>query len=350
MDCVNRSISSSEVSDSPRKAEELIKTLPGSDPSKTINVAVSSRALFDLDEENDLFEKKGLEDYIALQVRREDNMLKPGSAFPFIKALENVNRKLREKDPKEQEIFSIVLMSHNNAQVGIRLQKSIDHNGLMIPRMALTGGTSPVKYLEAFNITLFLTSYEEEVADAIQQGFPAAHMSTQTIRSPSETQLRVAFDLDAVLFSDESEKIYKEKGLQGFLENEIEHRDIPLSEGPLKRFAEALGRMQKKFERQDINNCPIRTYIVTSRDAIVGQRALKTLRHWGLEIDECFFMAGAPKDGVLAAIIPHIFFDDQISHISQAREKGTPSAHVSYGVSRDYEKEKMKSAKKDLKF
>ncbi|XP_048587715.1 cytosolic 5'-nucleotidase 1A isoform X2 [Nematostella vectensis] len=124
MDCVNGSISSSEVSASPRKAKELIKTLPGSDSSKTINVAVSSRALFDLEEENDLFVKKGLEDYIALQVRREDDMLKPGSAFPFIKIW-----KLREKDPKEQEIFSIVLMSHNNARVGIRLQKSIDHNG-----------------------------------------------------------------------------------------------------------------------------------------------------------------------------------------------------------------------------
>ncbi|XP_031569684.1 cytosolic 5'-nucleotidase 1A-like isoform X3 [Actinia tenebrosa] len=355
----------------------------GTDSSRTVNVAVSSRALFDLEEENEIFEKKGLEEYIQLQVSREDKFLKPGSAFPFIKALENVNAKLREIDPNEREIFSIALMSHNNANVGIRLQKSIDHYGLIVTRMALTGGTSPVEYLKAFNITLFLTSYEDQVTEAIHRGtslhrfilgptgdvivgtsdsqcargsipglgvicFPAAVMSLQPMNNPSETQLRIAFDLDAVLFSDESEKVFKAKGLDAYIEYELQNREIPLTEGPLKPFAEKIGRMQKKFDRSKKESCPIRTYIVTSRDAVLGQRALKTLREWGLEIDECFFMAGAAKDEVLKAINPHIFFDDQITHVARAREKGTPSGYVTHGISREYDAKKREQAKKDL--
>ncbi|XP_031569683.1 cytosolic 5'-nucleotidase 1A-like isoform X2 [Actinia tenebrosa] len=328
--------------------EKHIRSLPGTDSSRTVNVAVSSRALFDLEEENEIFEKKGLEEYIQLQVSREDKFLKPGSAFPFIKALENVNAKLREIDPNEREIFSIALMSHNNANVGIRLQKSIDHYGLIVTRMALTGGTSPVEYLKAFNITLFLTSYEDQVTEAIHRGFPAAVMSLQPMNNPSETQLRIAFDLDAVLFSDESEKVFKAKGLDAYIEYELQNREIPLTEGPLKPFAEKIGRMQKKFDRSKKESCPIRTYIVTSRDAVLGQRALKTLREWGLEIDECFFMAGAAKDEVLKAINPHIFFDDQITHVARAREKGTPSGYVTHGISREYDAKKREQAKKDL--
>ncbi|KXJ19672.1 cytosolic 5'-nucleotidase 1A isoform X2 [Exaiptasia diaphana] len=349
-DCPNDEMQLNESHKGESASSKLKRTLPGTDHGKTVNVAVSSRALFNLEEENDLFEAQGLENYIKLQVEREDKLLKPGAAFPFIKALENVNAKLKERDPHEKEIFAIVLMSHNNAQVGIRLQKSIDHHGLIITRMALTGGTSPVEYLKAFNITLFLTSYENEVTDAIRRGFPSAVMSLQPMNSPSETQLRIAFDLDAVLFSDESERIFKEQGLDAFLEHEIQERHIPLSEGPLKPFAEAIGRMQKKFDRSQQDSCPIRTYIVTSRDAMVGQRALLTLRHWGLEIDECFFMAGAPKDGVLKAINPHIFFDDQISHVHRAREKGTPSGHVTHGITREYDAKKRESAKKSLGF
>ena len=301
----------------------------GRDPTKTLNIAVSSRALFNMEEEHKMFKEKGVDECIKMQLSKENEVLLPGSAFSFIKALNNVNDALKKRDPEEDELITVTLMSKNSAQVGIRLQKSIEkYPGLKIQRMSLTGGTSPVEYLEAFKITLFLTSEEKDVKEALRRGFPSAVMSTQHTNPPSETQLRVAFDLDAVLFSDESEKVYKKYGHFEFLEHEKKNRDKPLHDGPIKPFAVALGKMQKKFGCTEDKSCPIRTYLVTSRDAEVGERALKTLRHWGLQINESHFMAGAPNDEILKAINPHIFFDDQKSHIDGARRSGTPSGHV----------------------
>ncbi|XP_028412095.1 cytosolic 5'-nucleotidase 1A-like [Dendronephthya gigantea] len=322
--------------------------LQGRDPTKTINIAVSSRALFRLDEEHKTFVDKGLHEYIEMQMSKENEILEPGSAFPFIKALKNVNDALRKRNPAEEELFTVTLMSKNSAQVGIRLQKSIEnYSELKIQRMALTGGTSPVNYLEAFNITLFLTCDEKDVKEALRQGFPSAVMSTQVTNTASETQLRVAFDLDAVLFSDESERIYKEHGLGAFLAHEKKNKEKPLDEGPIKPFAMALGKMKKKFEPSE-QDCPIRTFLVTSRDTEVGERALRTLRHWGLNIDESFLMAGAPKGEILKAITPHIYFDDQLSHIKSAREKGTPSGHVPSTDQPAYDKAEQESVKTNL--
>ncbi|XP_028411169.1 cytosolic 5'-nucleotidase 1A-like isoform X1 [Dendronephthya gigantea] len=340
-----------QVPTTPNQATNSVADRPhGRDPTKTINIAVSSRALFGLDEEHKTFVDKGLHEYIKMQVNKEDECLEPGSAFPFIKALKNVNDALKRRDHAEEELFTVTLMSKNSAQVGIRLQKSIEnYPELKIERMALTGGTSPTNYLKALNITLFLTSEEEDVKEALRQGFPSAVMSTQVTNTTSETQLRVAFDLDAVLFSDESERIYKEYGLGAFLAHEKKNKEKPLDEGPIKPFAMALGKMRKKFEPSE-QDCPIRTFLVTSRDAEVGERALKTLRHWGLKIDESFFMAGAPKGEILKAINPHIYFDDQQSHIKSAREKGTPSGHVPSTDQQTYDKTKQESVKTNLKF
>ncbi|XP_028411170.1 cytosolic 5'-nucleotidase 1A-like isoform X2 [Dendronephthya gigantea] len=299
-----------QVPTTPNQATNSVADRPhGRDPTKTINIAVSSRALFGLDEEHKTFVDKGLHEYIKMQVNKEDECLEPGSAFPFIKALKNVNDALKRRDHAEEELFTVTLMSKNSAQVGIRLQKSIEN----------------------------------------YPGFPSAVMSTQVTNTTSETQLRVAFDLDAVLFSDESERIYKEYGLGAFLAHEKKNKEKPLDEGPIKPFAMALGKMRKKFEPSE-QDCPIRTFLVTSRDAEVGERALKTLRHWGLKIDESFFMAGAPKGEILKAINPHIYFDDQQSHIKSAREKGTPSGHVPSTDQQTYDKTKQESVKTNLKF
>ncbi|XP_072189342.1 cytosolic 5'-nucleotidase 1B isoform X2 [Excalfactoria chinensis] len=269
-------------------------------PQHAITVAVSSRALFDLVEERRIYEEQGLEKYVEYQQENENVTLKPGPAFHFVKALEHVNARLLELYPDDEERFDIVLMTNNHAQVGVRLINSINHYGIA-------------------SATMFTANRDV---------------------SYSDTQLRVAFDGDAVLFSDESEQIVKEQGLDKFFEHEQLNENKPLAQGPLKGFLEDLGKLQKKFyAKNERLNCPIRTFLVTARSAASsGARVLKTLRSWGLEIDEALFLAGAPKGPILVKIRPHIFFDDQMFHIEGAQKLGTIAAHVPYGVAQKYQK------------
>ncbi|XP_070951670.1 cytosolic 5'-nucleotidase 1A isoform X2 [Macaca nemestrina] len=263
-------------------------------PQNAVTIAVSSRALFRMDEEQRIYTEQGVEEYVRYQLEHENEPFSPGPAFPFVKALEAVNRRLRELYPDSEDVFDIVLMTNNHAQVGVRLINSINHYGIAAA-------------------TIFSPSRDVVV---------------------SQSQLRVAFDGDAVLFSDESERIVKAHGLDRFFEHEKAHENKPLAQGPLKGFLEALGRLQKKFYSKGLRlECPIRTYLVTARSAASsGARALKTLRSWGLETDEALFLAGAPKGPLLEKIRPHIFFDDQMFHVAGAQEMGTVAAHVPYGV------------------
>ncbi|XP_003215505.1 cytosolic 5'-nucleotidase 1B [Anolis carolinensis] len=316
-------------------------------PQNAITVAVSSRALFDMVEERKIYEEQGLEKYVEYQQANENVTLKPGPAFSFVKALEQVNARLRELYPDDEELFDIVLMTNNHAQVGVRLINSINHYGLLIERFCMTGGKSPVGYLKAYLTNLYLSADSEKVQEAIEAGIASATLFTGNKKVPfDDKQLRVAFDGDAVLFSDESEIIVKEHGLDRFFEHEQLNENKPLAQGPLKGFLEDLGRLQKKFyvknERLD---SPIRTYLVTARSAASsGARVLKTLRSWGVQIDEALFLAGAPKGPVLAKIRPHIFFDDQMFHIEGARQLGTIAAHVPYGIGQKYHKSKLKDS------
>ncbi|CAO2588893.1 Cytosolic 5'-nucleotidase 1A [Lemmus lemmus] len=304
-------------------------------PQNAVTIAVSSRALFRMDEEQRIYTEQGVEEYVRYQLEHENEPFSPGPAFPFVKALEAVNKRLRELYPDSEDIFDIVLMTNNHAQVGVRLINSINHYDLFIERFCMTGGNSPICYLKAYHTNLYLSADAEKVREAIDEGIAAA-----TIFSPSrdvvvsQSQLRVAFDGDAVLFSDESERIVKAHGLDRFFEHEKAHENKPLAQGPLKGFLEALGRLQKKFYSKGLRlECPIRTYLVTARSAASsGARALKTLRSWGLETDEALFLAGAPKGPLLEKIRPHIFFDDQMFHVAGAQEMGTVAAHVPYGV------------------
>ncbi|XP_015995576.1 cytosolic 5'-nucleotidase 1A isoform X2 [Rousettus aegyptiacus] len=263
-------------------------------PQNAVTIAVSSRALFRMDEEQRIYTEQGVEEYVRYQLEHENEPFSPGPAFPFVKALEAVNRRLRELYPDSEDVFDIVLVTNNHAQVGVRLINSINHYGIAAA-------------------TIFSPSRDVAV---------------------SQSQLRVAFDGDAVLFSDESERIVKAHGLDRFFEHEKAHENKPLAQGPLKGFLEALGRLQKKFYSKGLRlECPIRTYLVTARSAASsGARALKTLRSWGLETDEALFLAGAPKGPLLEKIRPHIFFDDQMFHVAGAQEMGTVAAHVPYGV------------------
>ncbi|XP_077366056.1 cytosolic 5'-nucleotidase 1A-like [Festucalex cinctus] len=313
-------------------------------PRYAVTIAVSSRTLFNMVAERLIYEKEGVESYVAYQVEHENEPLKPGAAFPFVKALMTVNSRLRELYPESEELFDIVLMTNNHAQVGVRLINSINQYDLTIERFCMTGGQSPIGYLKAYMTNLYLSKDAEKVTEAIDEGIAAATMfMPETENELCDNQLRVAFDGDAVLFSDESEIIVKQSGLDSFFEHEKKYENKPLAQGPLKCFLEALGKLQRKFyAKNERLNCPIRTFLVTARSAASsGARVLKTLRSWGLEIDEALFLAGAPKGPLLQKIKPHIYFDDQMFHIEGAKELGTISAHVPYGIGQKYHKGKL---------
>ncbi|KAG7457722.1 hypothetical protein MATL_G00230280 [Megalops atlanticus] len=319
-------------------------------PENAVTIAVSSRVLFRTEKEQKVFEQRGIEEYLKYQVEHENEPFAPGPAFPFVKALETVNAQLRELYPDSEELFDIVLVTYNHAHVGVRLINTINYHNLFIERFCMTGGSSPIGYLKAYHTNLYLSADSEKVREALEEGIAAATMfMPEKPLEVSETQLRVAFDGDAVLFSDESERIFKAHGLDKFFEHEKEHENKLLDHGPLKGFLESLGKLQKRFYAKGQRlNCPIRTYLVTARSAASsGLRALKTLRAWGLETDEALFLAGAPKGPMLEKIKPHIYFDDQMFHVEGAAERGTIAAHVPYGIAQKYQHQKKPVDKKD---
>uniref|UniRef100_A0A2K5PPT3 5'-nucleotidase, cytosolic IB n=1 Tax=Cebus imitator TaxID=2715852 RepID=A0A2K5PPT3_CEBIM len=299
-------------------------------PKNAITIAVSSCALFNMVDGRKVYEEEGLEKYMEYQLTNENVILSPGPAFRFVKALQYVNARLRDLYPDEQDLFDIVLMTNNHAQVGVRLINSVNHYGLLIDRFCLTGGKNPIGYLKAYLTNLYVSADSEKVQEAIQEGIASATMfdGAKDI-AYCDTQLRVAFDGDAVLFSDESEHFTKEHGMDKFFQYDTLCESKPLAQGPVKGFLEDLGRLQKKFyAKNERLLCPIRTYLVTARSAASsGARVLKTLRRWGLEIDEALFLAGAPKSPILVKIRPHIFFDDHMFHIEGAPKLGPVAAY-----------------------
>lgn len=311
-------------------------------PETAIIVCVSSRALFDMTKEREIYDEKGLKPYLEHIIQHEDEPLKPGSAFPFVRALNTVNEKLLALDPNETRLFDIVLMSNNHAQVGISLINSINHHDLTVERICLTAGNSVIGYLKAYDTDLYLSVDQKSVVEALSDGIASAVLSPYSDTDSACKQLRVAFDGDAVLFSDEAEKLAKTEGLDKFFEHEASKANIPLEVGPLHKFAMTLGSIKKKFhEKGIIEGSPLRTYLVTARSAASsGTRALKTLRGWGLDIDEALFLAGAPKGPILETIKPHIFFDDQQRNVQSGREHGVPSAHVPYGIAQMHKPKK----------
>nr|BAE02278.1 unnamed protein product [Macaca fascicularis] len=299
-------------------------------PKNAITIALSSCALFNMVDGRKIYEEEGLEKCMEYQLTNENVILTPGPAFRFVKALQYVNARLRDLYPDEQDLFDIVLMTNNHAQVGVRLINSVNHYGLLIDRFCLTGGKNPIGYLKAYLTNLYIAADSEKVQEAIQEGIASATMfDGAKDMAYCDTQLRVAFDGDAVLFSDESGHFTKEHGLDKFFQYDTLCESKPLAQGPLKGFLEDLGRLQKKFyAKNERLLCPIRTYLVTARSAASsGARVLKTLRRWGLEIDEALFLAGAPKSPILVKIRPHIFFDDHMFHIEGAQKLGSMAAY-----------------------
>ncbi|VBB05284.1 5-nucleotidase [Lucifera butyrica] len=288
-------------------------------------VAISSRALFDLDESNGIFETQGLRKYTAYQIEHENETLCPGVAFPLIKRL--LALRLPHTDESAVEI---ILVSKNDPNTGLRVFNSIEHYNLNITRAAFTNGRSPYHYLGALGADLFLSANSEDVRLALDHGYASAAIYTGLAFVDDNTdEIRIAFDGDAVIFSDEAERVYQEKGLEEFKRHETENCEIPLPPGPFKPFLEALNKVQKAYEGLD--HKPIRTALVTARNAPAHKRAVKTLRSWGVGIDEAFFLGGWDKAPILEGFRPHIFFDDQQTYCQNAA-RFVPTGHVPSGI------------------
>lgn len=286
-------------------------------------VGISSRALFDLEMENRIYIEQGLQAYLKYQIEHEKDILRPGTGFPLIKALHKLN------DGGEQMV-EIIIMSKNSADSSLRIFNSIEHYGLDITRAALVGGNQIAPYLNAFKVDLFLSADEQDVQEAINAGVAAGLICSHEDLdiSPDEEidQIRIAFDGDAVLFSADSEFIYKREGLPAFAEHERLNAKNPLPEGPFAKLLSTISRVQKQLGTE---NVPIRTALVTARSAPAHERVIRTLIAWNVRIDEAFFMGGVPKSEVLKAFGAHIFFDDQAVHTEPA-SKLVPAARVPY--------------------
>lgn len=291
-------------------------------------IGVSSRALFDMSMENEIFERQGVKAYCDYQLEHENEIMKPGPGFALVKALLDIN-----KMPGQEGRVEVIIMSRNSPDTSLRVFNTIKEYGLDITRAVLASGASLAPYLSAFKTDLFLSAYEDDVQTAIDSGIAAGIICSDGIHTYEQdcelSQIRIAFDGDAVLFSDESEQIYQSDGLEAFAENEKKNAENPLEAGPFAKFLKTISDLQKEFDSDVV---PIRTALVTARNAPAHERVIRTLRAWNVRIDEAFFLGGVQKKDVLKAFGAHIFFDDQAVHTGPASEV-VPSARVPYKMS-----------------
>lgn len=296
------------------------------DLSNKLVVAISSRALFDLDGGHAVYENEGLDAYRDYQLKNEREILAPGPAFEFVKKFLRLNEGLNE----EEALVEVLLLSRNTADTGLRIFHSIKHYGLKMTRAAFSGGNSPYVYAKAFGASLFLSLNPEDVTRALSAGCAAATIWPGSAVCQDPDALNIAFDGDAVIFSDEAERIYKSRGLNEFNHAEESAALKPLAEGPFKPFLQTLQQLQKNTHL----SIPIRTALVTARSAPAHERVIRTLRHWDIRIDESLFLGGLPKVEFLTAFKADIFFDDQKTHCINASQKVT-SGHVPYGITNE---------------
>ncbi|NKB76128.1 MAG: 5'-nucleotidase [Gammaproteobacteria bacterium] len=287
----------------------------------TLVIAISSRALFDLEESHAVYIDQGIEAYCQYQIDHENEALKPGVAFPMVQKFLSLNA-------GSSQHIEIVLISRNSADTGLRVFNSIEHYGLDISRAAFTGGQSPYQYVKPFGADLFLSADPLDVRQALDSGAAAATILPSHVEQTQTDQLKIAFDGDAVLFSDEAEQIYQQQGLKAFSEKEKASADRPLPGGPFKNILGALHRIQSTYP---FDNSPIRTALITARGAPAHERVIKTLRAWDIRIDESYFLGGMDKGQFLCTFGADIFFDDQQTHCESARQH-VPTGHVPSGV------------------
>jgi len=291
--------------------------------SDKLVIGISSRALFDLETENSIYEQQGVKAYAEHQRNNEEMPLKPGSAFPLVQALLQLNKLVTD-----QVLIEVVVISRNTPDTGLRAFNAVEEHGLAISRAAFTGGAKTITpYLHAFEVDLFLSKSSQDVQEAIDSGVAAAHLQDLPpgFSSTSE-QIRIAFDGDAVLFSAESEAYYKKNGLEKFLRRERKLRHLAMGQGPFAKLLMALAEIQQRFPAEQR---PIRIAIVTARNGPAHARVIHTLREWNVSVDEAFFLGGVSKEKVLQAFGAHMFFDDQESHVKAAAQL-VPAGLVPY--------------------
>jgi len=291
---------------------------------KLLVIGISSRALFDLETEDHIFNQQGLDAFRQHQIAHEQVILQSGAGFALVKALLQLNNLT-----PGQRLVEVVVMSRNSSETSLRIFNSIQHYGLDITRAALSGGAPLSPYLKAFNVSLFLSLHEDDVQAAINSGVASAMLYPMPPSATNLEQIRIAFDGDAVIFSDESEKIYQEQGIEAFERHERENAEKPLPEGPFAHLLKALSYLQNHFKTPDGRASPLRTALVTARSSPAHERVIRTLRAWNIVIDETFFMGGVNKSEVLAAFKPHMFFDDQHGHCVKASDF-VPTGRVPY--------------------
>ena len=304
---------------------EGTSAVPDADAGERLVVAITARALFDLEDSHELFESAGVAAYADYQRRRENDELAPGIAFPMVRKLLALN----EGAPAGAPRVEVILLSRNSSDTGLRIFNSIEKYQLGIARAVFTSGAPVYPYIRPFGAQLFLSANPESVRTALEHGVAAATILPSKAPDRSHAQLRIAFDGDAVIFGDESERLSREDGLAAFHANESERAHEPLTGGPFRGFLAALHRLQQAFPAED---SPIRTALVTARSAPAHKRVILTLRKWGVRLDEALFLGGRDKGPFLEAFAADIFFDDTHHNVESAR-KHVATGHVPHGVS-----------------
>lgn len=305
------------------------------DLSNTLVVGITATALFDLEEADRLFTEhstndpdKAIEVYRAYMLAREDDVLAPGTALPLVKSLLRLNKYQKDGD---SPLVEVVIMSRNSPETAVRVLKTVRNLGLSISRSAFTGGETVTDYLDAFDVDLFLTTNLDDAQKVIDSQASAAALVLPLPEGTEfgiDEQVRIAFDGDAVLFDEESELVYKTKGLKAFHESEDNAQDIPMKEGPYATLLKKLASLQERLPMR-VEYSPVRIAIITARNSPAEIRVIKTLREWGVYADEVFFLGGVGKTKVLKAFRPHIFFEDQDVHLKEAATI-VPSGKVLY--------------------
>ncbi|MFB6614076.1 5'-nucleotidase [Streptomyces sp. NPDC056367] len=295
-------------------------------------IGIASSALFDLTDCDAVFRERGEDAYRAYQEAHVDDALPKGVAFPFVRRLLSLNDLSDPSDP----LVEVIILSRNDPDTGMRVMRSVTAHGLRISRAVFQQGRPSHRFMPALNMSLLLSANGADVREAVAAGLPAGHvLDTARVDDESDPGLRIAFDFDGVLAGDSAERIYQSVGLDEFRAHEVRNATTPHDPGPLSGFLAGINRIQRREEEQ-CRKVPayqprLRVSLVTARDAPTHERAVRSLKQWGLRVNDAFFLGGIDKSAVMSALDPHIFFDDQLSHLD-GTAPATPSVHVPFGV------------------
>ena len=300
------------------------------DLERALVIGVASSALFGLRESDAVFREQGEEKYREYQREHLDDVLAPGVAFPFIRRLLGLND-LSE----EQRLVEVVILSRNDPETGMRVMRSVERHGLDITRAIFMQGRAPYRFMGPLCMSLFLSANEADVREAIDMGFAAGHVVGHAAEDDRGADLRIAFDFDGVLADDSAERVFQNRGLDKYQENESALADVPLDRGPMADFLEKINRIQRIEDSKSAGDPQgyrrrVHVAVVTARSAPAHERAINSIRQWGLRVNDAFFLGGLPKGPILEVLEPHIFFDDQRRHVEGA-SRSTPSVHIPFG-------------------